>query len=228
LAEIGELPLAAQGKLLRVLQESEIRRLGGKDTIKINIRLITATNRNLLDEIAAGHFRPDLFYRLAVAVLKLPPLRDREGDIGLLVDKLLQQVNAESGTEPGYKKKVLSGPARKLMLRHSWPGNVRELMNTLRRAAIWSQSEEISAEDLKEALLPEQWERKADILDHPLGNGCKLPELMQVVAHHYLQRALEESDGNKTVAAKLVGLSSYQTFTNWLHRYGVKTGKPRA
>jgi DNA-binding NtrC family response regulator len=228
LDEIGELPLPAQVKLLRALQESEIRRLGGKETIKVDIRVIAATNRNLVEEIATNHFRADLFYRLAVAVLKLPPLRDREGDVGLLVEKLLGQVNAESATEPGYKDKVLSNGAKKLMLRHPWPGNVRELLNTLRRAAIWSQSEEIQAEDIKEALLPEDSERQGDILNHPLGDGCNLPSLMESVARHYLQRALEESAGNKTVAARLVGLSSYQTFTNWLDRYGIKTGKPRA
>lgn len=228
LDEIGELPLAAQVKLLRVLQESDLRRLGGGEAIKVDIRVIAATNRNLVNEIAAGRFRPDLFYRLAVAVLKLPPLREREGDVGLLIDKFLKQINAESATEPGYRNKVLSSAARKLMLRHPWPGNVRELLNTLRRAAIWCQSEEIQAEDTKEALLPEDSEHQGDILDRPLGDGCNLPALMEIVARHYLQRAIEESAGNKTVAARLVGLSSYQTLTNWLDRYGIRTRKPSA
>lgn len=228
LDEIGELPLAAQVKLLRALQEGEIRRLGGKDVTKVDIRVVAATNRNLLNEISAGRFRADLFYRLAVAVLKLPPLRDREGDIGLLIDKALHQINAESASEPGYKDKTLSASARKLMFQHSWPGNVRELFNTLRRAAIWSQWEEIQSADIQEALLPETSVRQAEILDRPLGDGCHLPKILEVVARHYLERALEESKGNKTVAATLVGLPSYQTFSNWLDRYGIKSGRARA
>jgi DNA-binding NtrC family response regulator len=228
LDEIGELPMLAQVKLLRALQEGEVRRLGGKDVIKLDFRVIAATNRSLIEEISAGQFRADLFYRLAVAVLNLPPLRDREGDIGLLVDKLLEQVNSESQQEPGYKRKNVSVTARKLLLRHSWPGNVRELLNTLRRAAIWCHGEEIGADDVKEALLPESANHEQDLLDRPLGDGCKLQELLDMVARHYLQRALDEADGNKTVAAKLVGLPSYQTFTNWMSRYGIRSGKARA
>jgi len=228
LDEIGELPLAAQVKLLRALQQGEIRRLGGKQTKQVDVRIIAATNRDLLVQISIGGFRADLFYRLAVAVIKLPPLRDREGDVSLLLDRLLEQVNRESGSEPGYKNKLLSASAKKLMLRHTWPGNVRELLNTLRRAAIWSQSDEIQAEDIQEALLPETSNHRAEMLDQPLGDGFNLPRLLEAVARHYLQRALEESQGNKTVAAKLVGLPSYQTLTNWLNRYGVRSGKALA
>jgi len=228
LDEIGELPPSAQVKLLRALQEGEVRRLGGKDIINADFRVIAATNRSLLDEISVGRFRADLFYRLAVAVLKLPPLQEREGDIGLLIDKLLEQVNSESREEPGYKHKKLSVSARKLLLRHTWPGNVRELLNTLRRAAIWCDGDEIGAEDIREALLPENTNHRHSVLDQPLGDGCNLQKLLEMVARHYLERALEEADGNKTVAAKLVGLPSYQTFTNWLKRYGIRSGKARA
>ena len=191
LDEIGELPLAAQVKLLRALQEGEVRRLGGKHAKKVDVRIIAATNRDLLEEISSGRFRADLFYRLAVAVIKLPPLKQREGDISLLVDKLLGQINEESSTEPGYRDKTLSVAARKLMLRHSWPGNVRELLNTLRRAAIWSEGEEITADDVREALLPHA-EAGADILDKPLGDDLDLPKLLETVAQHYLRRAMEE------------------------------------
>jgi len=228
LDEVGELPLAAQVKLLRVLQEAEIRRLGGKSAKKIDVRIIAATNRDLLEEISADRFRADLFYRLAVAVIKLPPLRDREGDIGLLIDRLLEQINVESASEPGYKHKVLSGGARKLLLQHSWPGNVRELLNTLRRAAIWSRSTEIESDDVTEALLPEIGGREPDVLDRPLGDNCSLPNILEEVARHYLARALAEAGGNKTTAAKLVGLSSYQTLTNWLDKYKVRGGNSRA
>jgi DNA-binding NtrC family response regulator len=228
LDEISELPALAQVKFLRALQEGEVRRIGGKQAKKVNVRVLAATNRDLVGEITRGHFRADLFYRLAVAFIKIPPLREREGDISLLIDRLLDKVNAESLTEPGYKHKVLSGSARKLLLRHDWPGNVRELLNTLRRAAIWCQSEEIQAEDVNEALLPEASKHGDGILDKPLGEGLNLPEVLEIVARHYLQRALEESSGNKTVAARLVGLPSYQTLTNWLDRYKVRNGKTRA
>ena len=160
--------------------------------------------------------------------MKLPPLREREGDIGLLIEKLLEQVNSESEEEPGYKDKKLSVTARKLLLRHSWPGNVRELLNTLRRAAVWCDGEEIGAEDVREALLPESTDHERNVLDQPLGDGCNLQKVLEMVARHYLERALDEADGNKTVAAKLVGLPSYQTFTNWMNRYGIRTGKARA
>jgi DNA-binding NtrC family response regulator len=228
LDEIGELPLAAQVKLLRALQEGEVRRLGAKQAKKVDVRIIAATNRDLLEEISTGRFRADLFYRLAVAVIKLPPLSQREGDISLLLDKLLDQINRESSTEPGYKDKSLSVGARKLMLRHSWPGNVRELFNTLRRAAIWSEREEITTDDVREALFPETAESHADILDKPLGDDLDLPRLLEIVAQHYLKRAMEESGGNKTVAAKLVGLPSYQTLSNWLARYGLPSGTKSA
>jgi transcriptional regulator with GAF, ATPase, and Fis domain len=228
LDEVGELPGAAQVKLLRALQEGEVRRLGGKQDKKVDVRVIAATNRDLLDQVSSGRFRADLFYRLAVAVIKLPPLRDREGDISLLVERLLDQINKESASEPGYKDKILSPSARKLLLRHTWPGNVRELLNTLRRAAIWSQAAEIQGDDIKDALLPENASGRRPIFDRPLGDGCNLPEIMEEVARHYLDRAIAESGGNKTVAAKLVGLSSYQTFTNWLTKYKVGSGNSRA
>jgi DNA-binding NtrC family response regulator len=228
LDEIGELPVAAQVKLLRALQEGEIRRLGAKHAKKVDVRIIAATNRELLEEISCGRFRPDLFYRLAVAVIKLPVLKQREGDITLLVDKFLSQINSESSTEPGYRNKNLSVGARKLMLRHSWPGNVRELLNTLRRAAIWSEGSEITADDVQEALLPETAEARAGILDKPLGDKLDLPNLLETVAQHYLGRAMEEAAGNKTVAAKLVGLPSYQTLSNWLVRYGLSSGTRNA
>jgi transcriptional regulator with PAS, ATPase and Fis domain len=228
LDEIGELPLKAQVKLLRALQESEIQRIGGKKTIKLNIRLIAATNRNLTDEMTAGKFRPDLFYRLAVAVIKLPPLREREGDVSLLLDRLLVQINDESASELGYTRKMLSAGAKRLLLQHPWPGNVRELLNTLRRAAIWCQSEVIGVDEIREALLPIDFKSINQILNQPLGGDLKLPALIEEVARHYLERALIAANGNKTEAAKLVGLPSYQTLTNWLNRFSVPSGKTRA
>ena len=222
LDEIGELPAPAQVKLLRVLQDGRVVRLGATKAVEVDVRIIAATNRTLTREVAQNRFREDLFYRLAVAILKLPPLRKRPGDLGLLVDRLLEQVNEESGSEPGYEEKQLSPAARNVLLQHSWPGNVRELLNTLRRSAIWSGSTTLEAEDLRDALLPAPGDRKSGILGRTLGNGFSLPGLLADVARHYLSQAMEEAGGNKTRAARLLGLSSYQTLTNWLSKYGVR------
>jgi transcriptional regulator with PAS, ATPase and Fis domain len=222
LDELGELPPAAQVKLLRVIQEGEIVRLGATKAVKVDVRIIGATNRTLTQEIADGRFREDLFYRLAVAVLNIPPLRERTGDIALLIDRLLQQVNREAVSEPGYQEKKLSAGATNLLLRHAWPGNVRELLNTLRRAAIWSDGAAISSEDVREALLPSVVPGHQDVLRRPLGGGFDLQKLLKEVAQMYLRRAMDEAHGSKTKAAELVGLPSYQTLTNWLAKYEVQ------
>lgn len=224
LDEIGELPKGMQVKLLRAVQEGEVKRIGATTARKIDIRIIAATNRNLIDEVAGGFFREDLFYRLAVAVIKLPPLREREGDVSLLIDRFLEKINRESGNEPGYKQKKISASARNLLLLHSWPGNVRELQNTLTRAAVWSLDEELGDDDIREALLPvpAAAKGKETILNQPLGQGIDLPEIMKTVAVHYLERGLSDSHENKTKAAKILGLPSYQTLTNWLKKYGLE------
>ena len=106
--EIGELPKDMQVRLLRVLQEKEVMRLGESKPIKVDVRIVAATNRNLIKEVGEGRFREDLFYRLAVAYLKLPPLRERTGDLGLLIDHSLELINRENETQPGYKHKKIS------------------------------------------------------------------------------------------------------------------------
>ena len=220
---MGELPKAAQVKLLRVLQEGEVLPIGSSASRKVDVRLIAATNRALLSEVAAGSFREDLFHRIAVAVLRLPPLRDRREDLPLLIDHLLALVNREGREQPGYVEKKLSAAARNLLLAHPWPGNIRELQNTLSRAAIWTPGTVLKAEDIRDALLPTVGRKgENEVLGRPLGEGLDLPEVLANVARHYLQRAVDEAQGNKTQAAQLVGLPSYQTFTNWTKRYGVR------
>lgn len=222
LDELGELPGPAQVKLLRAIQEGEIVPLGESKPVKVDVRIVAATNRTLTEEIASGRFREDLFYRLAVAVLKLPPLRERQGDVGMLIDHLLVQVNREAQSEPGFREKKLSVGARNLLLSHPWPGNVRELGNTLRRAVIWSDGAAISSEDVREALLPVAKSTRPEVLGRPLGGGFNLRDLLKEVARHYLERAMDEAQGNKTKATELVGLPSYQTLTNWLKTYEVQ------
>jgi len=209
-------------KLLRVLQESEIVPVGSSRPEHVDVRIIAATNRSLPSEVVGGTFRADLFHRLAVAVLHLPALRDRPEDLPLLIEHLLAQVNREGTEQPGYINKKISVRARDLLVSHSWPGNVRELLNTLRRASIWSADATLSAEDIRDALVTVEPNRGDEVLDRPLGDGLDLQEILTSVARHYLGRALEEAHGNKTKAATLVGLPSYQTLTNWMERYGVK------
>ena len=223
LDEIGELPKSAQVKLLRVLQEGEVLRVGTTEPLKVDVRVISATNRSLMEEVAEGGFREDLFYRLAILVLKLPSLRERAGDMNLMIDKLLERVNEESLREPGYEQKKLSAGARNILHQYSWPGNVRELLNTLRRAAVWSSGNTIRVEDMRDSMLlmPEKTGAADVILGKNINQGIDLNETISQVARHYLVRALEAVDGNKTQAAKLLSLPSYQTLNNWMKKYDV-------
>ena len=154
LDDIGEMPPVIQVKLLRVLQESKFNRVGESFERPANIRIISATSRNLQDEISAGLFRKDLFHRLAVGILYIPPLRMREGDIGLLIDHLMTITNNKLSVSKAYKPKVLTDKARSMLMAHSWPGNVRELKNTLTRAALWSLENNIDNQAIADAMLP--------------------------------------------------------------------------
>jgi DNA-binding NtrC family response regulator len=221
LDEIGELPLPSQVRLLRVLQEREVTRLGATKPVPLDLRVIAATNRVLPEEIRTGRFREDLFHRLAVGVLLLPPLREREGDLSLLIDAILANINAEATTQPGYTHKELDVAARNLLLRHDWPGNVRELHNTLLRASIWASGERITREDVVQAMALTLVPTAETILGRPLEPVLSLPDILADVARHYLARAMAQTHGNKTEAARLLGLGSYQTLSNWLQKYGV-------
>ena len=220
LDEIGELPKNIQVRLLRVLQEGEVVRLGSSKPISVDVRIIAATNRTLIEEVGEGRFREDLFYRIAVACLKLPPLRDRPGDLGLLIDHLIAQINQESEEQPGYRRKKISPNAKNVLLNHDWPGNVRELQNTLRRAMVWTDDEILKEQDIEEAFLPTYDKGGADILNRPLDGDFSLPDLISEVARHYLQRA-EEEFKTKTEAAERLGLSNRQTFNNWKEKHKV-------
>lgn len=219
LDEIGELPLASQVRLLRVLQEREVTRVGATKAKSIDIRIIAATNRVLPDEIRNGRFREDLYHRLAVGVLLLPPLRQREGDLSLLIDSMLTQINTEASSQPGYSHKKISVAARNLLLQHAWPGNVRELHNALTRASIWATGDEITAQDVAESLAVTVAPETETVLGRPLEQGLSLPDVLGDVARHYLERAMTQAHGNKSEAARMLGLAGYQTLTNWLQKY---------
>ncbi|NLI76533.1 MAG: sigma 54-interacting transcriptional regulator [Candidatus Riflebacteria bacterium] len=221
LDEIGELPLAAQVKLLRVLQEGKVQPIGASAPLPTNVRIIAATNRSLLHEMTAGRFRKDLFHRLAVGVLPIPPLRRRREDLSLLIDHCLNRINNQCARLAGWRTKKITAAGKHALFQHPWPGNVRELLNTLTRAAIWSPTELLGPEEIRQALFSDGDAAGdgADVLARPLGEAFSLPELMGEVAAHYLRKASQEARGNKTRAARLLGLPNYQTFSNWMKRY---------
>lgn len=223
LDELGELPLDAQVKLLRVLENSEVRRVGAVKTQKVDVRVVAATNRSLLREVKEGRFREDLFYRLAVTRLSLPALRARQGDIGVLLEMALEMVNADGLKQvPGYEQKKLSAGAKSVLLKHSWPGNVRELMSTVRRAAIWSDGTTLSQADVTHALLDHELGSAGDN-DRALGHGFSIVDHLAEVEKRYLQRAWEESGHVKTKAAELLGMPNYQTLSYRLKKHGIES-----
>lgn len=146
LDEIGDLTLGTQAKLLRVIQERELRRIGGKENIKLDVRIITATNKNLEQEMAAGKFRQDLYYRLNVIAFTIPPLRDRITDVPLLIEHFLKRLNDSHGNKKGVSQEVLNA-----LLAYTWPGNVRQLESVIERAYVMCEGETISIE-----LIPEE------------------------------------------------------------------------
>ena len=152
-------------------------------------------------------------------VLQLPPLRERQGDLGQLVDHLLAQVNRDLADQPGFIQKELSPGARNLLIRQSWPGNVRQLHNALMRAGVWTTDRTISREDVQAELRDLEASTGDGILSRPLGGDFDIQGVIGEVVGHYFDRALQQGEGVKASAAELTGFKHYQTFTNWLERY---------
>ncbi|MCA9671145.1 MAG: sigma-54-dependent Fis family transcriptional regulator [Myxococcales bacterium] len=195
LDEIGELPSHLQAKLLRVLQEREVKPLGATKPVSIDVRFISATNRALEEMLGSGDFRQDLYYRLNVVQIGLPPLRDRPDDILPLASHLLERAAERAGKTAGG----IAPDAAKVLLAYQWPGNVRELENVIERAVALSQNERIQLGDLPRQLV----ERPAeDLLSGASARRLTLAELEQ----QYIVRVLAEEEGNKTRAAQRLGL----------------------
>ncbi len=193
LDEIGDLPLKLQVKLLRVLQEKEFERVGGVTTIKINVRIITATNRDLEKEVAEKHFREDLYYRLNVFPIFLPPLRDRKSDIMLLADYFLENFSKENGK----KIKRISSLAIDLLSSYHWPGNVRELENCIERAVLICKTDTVQANHLPPSL------QRIDTSDPP-PESLSLDDLVNNYERELIIDALKKVRGNKSKAAKIL------------------------
>src|SRR5215467_12576427 len=201
LDEIGELALPLQAKLLRVLQEREFERVGGIRPIKVDIRLIAASNRNLDEAVKTNLFRQDLFFRLNVVSVTLPPLRERRDDIPLLATYFIQKY-ARAADRPVVG---ISPEAHALLRNYDWPGNVRELQNALERAVVLGLSDHIRPEDLPEALV--------ETNDRPDGRVLRYHDAVNSVKRELILRAIEQAGGNFTEAAKLLDLHP-----NYLHR----------
>ncbi|MCL2725733.1 MAG: sigma-54 dependent transcriptional regulator [Polyangiaceae bacterium] len=199
LDEIGELPLNLQVKLLRVLQEESIRRLGDSRDVKIDVRIITATHRDLASEAKAGRFREDLFYRINVLPIVIPPLRSRKEDVALLMDHFLSRNNARLGTQI----RGFSPEARKLLLDYAWPGNVRELENTIERAMVLCDGDVIGAQDL-----PDRLREALDPVAVQLASGeLSIKKTTAAIEEILIRRALQKTRGNRTRAAELLEIS---------------------
>lgn len=214
LDEIAELPLDIQVRLLRVLADGEVTPLGGTKSKKVNFRIIAASHRNLADEVAKGRFREDLYYRLAVGQVALPPLRDRGEDVAALIQHFITQFNTDDEINPAAEQRQLSPAAMDLLIAHSWPGNVRELYHTIVRLSIRSDGELISAEDVCQCLLTGA-KNESGLLDRPLGRGFALQDVLDEVSRHYLKRASEEARGKRDAAAALLGFGTPQSYANW-------------
>ncbi len=203
LDEIGEMALPLQAKFLRVLQEKSIERVGGNKTIEVDVRIVAATNKNLADEIKNGNFREDLFYRLNVVSIHIPPLRDRIDDIPILADHFIKK----QATQAGRPNLIISREALSLLARRAWPGNVRELENTIERAVIFCHRDEITAHDINATPHNATAVSTAPALspsDIPRG---KLPEVLDTIEKQMLIEALKENDLVQTRAAKKLGIT---------------------
>jgi two-component system response regulator AtoC len=199
LDEIGELPLSLQVKLLRVLQEESIRRLGDTKDLKVDVRIIAATHRDLTAETAAGRFREDLYYRINVLPIVIPPLRDRREDIPILIDHFVARNNARFG----INLRGLDAEARRYLLEYHWPGNVRELENTIERAMVLAEKETIVVEDLPERVR----EAKDPIQLHLTSGELSIKKTARVIEEILIRRALIKTKGNRTRAAELLEIS---------------------
>jgi two-component system NtrC family response regulator len=205
LDEIGEIPLSLQVKLLRFLQEQRIERVGGRQEIQVDTRVIAATNVDLQKGLADGTLREDLYYRLAVVQIILPPLRDRESDVNMLAQSFLQQFAAQSGkTGLAFRPEAI-----RAIQQHPWPGNVRELQNRVRRAVIMSEGKRLTVQDL-------------DLTEPGAApQGASLKEARETLERKMIQQALKKHSGNITAAAVELGISR-PTFYELMEKLGVQ------
>ncbi|MDY0221281.1 MAG: sigma-54 dependent transcriptional regulator [Desulfobacterium sp.] len=232
LDEIGDMPMSIQAKFLRLLQENSIERLGGKEPISVDVRIIAATNRDLERAVADGLFREDLYYRLQVISITMPPLRERKGDSVILADYLLARLSSEmSMVNPG----ISPGAVSKIE-QYDWPGNIRELANALKKVLIFNRGAPVQAEEITLTELDNR--NRTDIVEATAIDGVRqwvrkclksekeekiFDTCLDHVAALLMEEALDFTEGNRSKAAKLLGISR-PTFHSKLDRYGIRIG----
>ena len=219
LDEVGEMPLSAQAKLLRVLQEREVVRVGADEEIKVDVRVICTTNRDLKKEVDAGRFREDLFYRLNVVPVLIPSLRDRREDIPGLVNHFLEKFNSESG----FAVQGINPEALSMLERYNWPGNIRQLENAMERAMVFCKSGTLTPENFELQGMPSLKPSASSPADSGFHAGMTVAQAEQLL----IMKTLEECKGNRTRAAEMLDIS-IRTLRNKLHEYGYADGKEPA
>ncbi|HEY0322635.1 MAG TPA: sigma-54 dependent transcriptional regulator [Pyrinomonadaceae bacterium] len=221
LDEIGETSPAMQVKLLRALQEGEIRRVGASRAVRVNARVVAATNRNLEKEVKAGNFREDLFYRLSVVTLVMPALRDRRSDVQLLAERFLRRASESVGRRLRFNEGTLRS-----LVQYDWPGNVRELENAVEYAALHARGLEVQADDLPAKMQSSEVRARAALQDSPLlalyADLISLDELER----RYLLHVLEATGGNRTRAAEILGIDR-RTLYRMAERFQIKLDEKR-
>ena len=217
LDEIGETSPATQVKLLRVLQERAVRRVGGAEEIPIDVRVIAATNRDLSAMVRDGEFREDLFYRISVFPLELPPLRERAGDIPLLAAHFLDRLNASAVS----RIECISHPAMRKLEGYDWPGNVRELENAIERAFILETAAEISAANLSVGVSAALRSKSVPVIP---AEGLDFETYMEDLQREYFEAALKRSGGVQVKAAELLGIP-YRSFRHYMRKFNVSVEK---
>jgi DNA-binding NtrC family response regulator len=215
LDEIGDLPMSMQSKLLRVLQEREVRRVGGKESIRIDVRIITATNKDLESEVEKGNFREDLFYRLNVVTIDLPPLRERREDIVPLIEHYLEKFSSEFGRQVCK----IAPEAMRLLIEHRWPGNVRQLAAVIERAVLLSEGPVLTYEEIASRLQPR---KLVDLSRFELPEGGLDLEAFE---KQMISKALERTGGMATRAARLLHMN-YKAFLYRIEKFGIKNNRP--
>jgi two-component system response regulator PilR (NtrC family) len=212
LDEIGELPASMQVKLLRVLQEREFRRVGGTKNIQVDVRLIAASNKELEEEVARGAFREDLFYRLNVIRIILPPLRERRDDIPLLIEHFYRNITGRQGVE-------IAESALRSLLDYHWPGNVRELENVVERCLVLGQSNQITASGLPPQFHSPRVAEQGQLADIP-DTGLDLDAYLGGIERDILLKALEKTGGIRKKAAELLGIT-FRSIRYRLAKFGI-------
>jgi two-component system response regulator PilR (NtrC family) len=217
LDEVGELPENTQVKLLRVLQEKKVKPVGGNEELPVDCRIIAATNKDLREEVQGGNFREDLFYRLNVIPIELPPLRERREDIPLLIDHFVDKY-AESG---GNEIEGLEADAKRILMNHSYPGNVRELENIVQRSVTLETGDMISTDVLPYHLQEDSFEQVTRDIEIP-DEGLELEEMVEQLERQLIEKALERSDGVKKEAADQLGIS-FRSLRYRMKKYDMET-----